>query len=301
MKTKNTMSFILSIIALIFGVNSRSFSQNNFIEHKIYPDGALDKFANPDSEKVSNYSKYQNEYGLNRIVANISEPTYTIHLAPKEISTGAAIVVFPGGGYLVSCIDREGYDVARWLNSIGISAMVVKYRTIPKALHNDRIKSDTVIRNFIFTDAREALKIIHQKSKEWGIDPSKIGTMGFSAGGHLAHSLCANTIAKSGDEPNNKIKPAFMSLIYTGLDTNFDATNYVNYPPTFMTMASDDKIVNTEENIKLYQFLRKGNISAEMHIFATGGHGFLESYPADVSNSWKNNFIGWLKGLGIIK
>lgn len=299
MKTKNLFITIISVFCCFLVIGTAN-AQNKFIEPKCYPLEVANKFFNPDTEKISNSSKYQNEFGLNRAIGYISEPGYSIFLAPKERANGSAVIVFPGGGYQVACIDREGYDLARWFNTLGISAIVVKYRTVPKTFVKERPKSDSIIRNFIYSDAKEAMKIVHANSKVWNIDTNKIGVMGFSAGGHLAHSLCL-------DVPTAVVyKPAFMVLVYPAFDKNwpdiyYGTIKYANFPPVFLTMATNDKIVDPEGTIQFYQFLRKGNIPAEMHVYSAGGHGYLEKTDADVPNSWKNNLVSWLKGLGIIK
>ena len=119
---------------------------------------------------------------LNRIFSNVSQPTITLHKAPEARATVAAVVVFPGGGYRDVWIDKEGHDVARWLNLFGVTAIVVKYRTAPV---NPQVDVGDGVLHDSLADAKRAMRLVRDHAHEWGIDPNRVGTIGFSAGGHL--------------------------------------------------------------------------------------------------------------------
>ena len=261
---------------------------------KLYPNGPKDSFTNKSSEIVTDDPKYYNEYGLYRIHWNISEPTISVHLAPKNKANGAAVVVFPGGGYRAVVIDREGYDVARYLNSIGISAIVVKYRVLPKNYKCRSSYLDPITVNCIYEDAREAMRVTKANAKEWNIDPKRIGILGFSAGGHLAHSLASDAV-------KGVPKPAFMTLLNPAIEENvYKPETYKNYPPTFLCITQTDKLVTVDCNVRLAQFLLKGKVHLDFHIFTYGGHGFHDKTKSGKEITWHDNFEIWLKSIGII-
>jgi acetyl esterase/lipase len=252
-------------------------------------------------------------------VRNVSEAEMYVYLPEKEINTGAAVVICPGGGYWIEAMDHEGFDMAKWLQSKGIAGIVLKYR-LPYGHHE--IPSG---------DARQTMRIVRANAKEWGIDPNKIGIAGSSAGGHLAST--AGTVFDLGNDkstdPVEKMscRPDFMLLLYPvisfdestghmgsrknligeGNDWNL-AKQYSNElnvtkdtPPTFLVLADDDKTVNPQNSVDFYLALKKYKIPAEMHIFQEGGHGFgmtKKNLPVD---QWPDLFYNWLKAQKIIK
>ena len=252
-------------------------------------------------------------------VRNVSEAEMYVYLPEKEKNTGAAVVICPGGGYMIEAMDHEGFDMARWLASKGIAGIVLKYR-LPYGHHE--IPSG---------DARQTMRIVRMNAKEWGIDPGKVGIAGSSAGGHLASTVGTRFDlgnAQSTD-PIGKMscRPDFMLLLYPVI--SFDeavghmgsrknligegndwklAKQYSNElnvtkdtPPTFLILADDDKAVIPENSIDFYLALKKYDIPAEMHIFQEGGHGFgmtKKNLPVD---QWPDLFYSWLKAQKIIK
>ena len=252
-------------------------------------------------------------------VRNVSEAEMYVYLPEKEKNTGAAVVICPGGGYMIEAMDHEGFDMARWLASKGIAGIVLKYR-LPYGHHE--IPSG---------DARQTMRIVRMNAKEWGIDPGKVGIAGSSAGGHLASTVGTRFDlgnAQSTD-PIGKMscRPDFMLLLYPVI--SFDeavghmgsrknligegndwklAKQYSNElnvtkdtPPTFLILADDDKAVIPENSIDFYLALKKYDIPAEMHVFQEGGHGFgmtKKNLPVD---QWPDLFYSWLKAQKIIK
>jgi acetyl esterase/lipase len=276
---------------------------------KVWPNGAPNDNGMKEPEE-----KYD---GVR--VRNVSEAEMYVYLPEKEINTGAAVVICPGGGYWIEAMDHEGFDMAKWLQSKGIAGIVLKYR-LPYGHHE--IPSG---------DARQTMRIVRANAKEWGIDPNKIGIAGSSAGGHLAST--AGTVFDLGNDkstdPVEKMscRPDFMLLLYPvisfdestghmgsrknligeGNDWNL-AKQYSNElnvtkdtPPTFLVLADDDKTVNPQNSVDFYLALKKYKIPAEMHIFQEGGHGFgmtKKNLPVD---QWPDLFYNWLKAQKIIK
>ncbi|MCB0748260.1 MAG: alpha/beta hydrolase [Ignavibacteriae bacterium] len=253
-----------------------------------------------------------------RITA-VDEPIIEVYLPSKNYATGEAIVICPGGGYRILAYNSEGSDVAKWLNSRGIAGIVVKYR-LPITPNNIQGRLSP------FLDLQRAIRLTRFKSHEWGIDPSKVGVMGFSAGGHLASTL--GTHFEDNFFSTDKIdsincRPDFMVLMYPvitlkepflhlGSRTNLigdpaDSTliNYYsnelhiteNTPPTFLVHADDDKGVAVENSLMFYNNLRKHGVKCEMHIFQEGGHGFGLAVGKGRLEQWKDLCITWIKNL----
>jgi len=276
---------------------------------KVWPNGA------PESNGMT----LPEEVFEGRRVRNVSEAEMYVYLPKIGINTGAAVVICPGGGYIMEAMDHEGYELAEWLSTQGVAGIVLKYR-LPYG--HDKIPLE---------DAQRALRIVHQKAPEWGINPAKIGIAGSSAGGHLAATAGTRFDMGKADasDPIEKYscRPDFMLLLYPvitfseefghmGSRTNLIGSGnkwelvekYSNElhvtaqtPPTFLILADDDVAVPTRNSIEFYMALKKYKIPAEMHIFRDGGHGFgmtKKNLPVD---QWPNLFAQWMKAQGITK
>lgn len=247
------------------------------------------------------------------------KPAMTIYLPPKEKATGAAVVVIPGGGYWAVAIDHEGHQVARWLNSIGIAGFVVDYRNRGKGYgHPAPIQ-----------DAQRAIRTVRGRAAEFGVEPNKIGVLGFSAGGHLA-STAGTHFAEKFYEPNDVIdeasaRPDFMILIYPviTLSESFshagsreallgknaplemfekfsnDRQVTPQTPPAFLVHTSQDKAVPVENSILFYRACIKAGVPAEMHIFEKGEHGFGLGKPGQAAAAWPDLAATWMTQMGL--
>lgn len=251
-------------------------------------------------------------------VANISMPTITVFLPEKRDSFGAAVLIFPGGGYARLAIEHEGYAVAKAFNKYGIAAFVVK----------NRLPNDTCMNNKEWVplqDAEQAMKILREKAGEWNI--KQIGIIGFSAGGHLASTL--GTKYQQVLIENNKgtnLRPDFMilgypvismmdSLTHKGSKQNLLGLNPTKElvvafstdlqvtpqtPPTFIVHAADDKSVSIENSIAFYEALLKNKVLAEAHFYEKGNHGF-GLHNATTKDDWFERCINWIKANGWMK
>lgn len=242
----------------------------------------------------------------------VSRPTLTVF--KPENPNGIAIVIFPGGGYHHLAIKKEGYQVADWLNTLGITAFVLKYRLPSDAIM--KVKSIGPLQ-----DAQKALRYVRRNAYIWDLDENNIGVMGFSAGGHLAATLSTQYDKKIYKvEDNTSAKPDFSILIYPvismkdeithqGSKTNLlgetppeqlveDYSNETqidaNIPITFLVHATDDKSVPVENSIQYYLGLKKYNVPIEMHIYETGGHGFGLG-KEETAHSWTRACNEWIK------
>lgn len=246
-------------------------------------------------------------------------PTITPYPASKETSTGSAIIVFPGGGYSHLSDVKEGSDVAKWLNSLGVSAFVVKYRLGMRYHQPNQL-----------LDAARAMRIVRSRAKEWNIDANRIGILGFSAGGHLASSLGTHFdagAAEAKDEIDRvSSRPDLMILIYPvitmgelthgGSKLNLLGPNptpdvvklYSNElqvtkdtPSTFLVHSAADPAVPVENSLMFADALRKNKVPLEMHIYEQGPHGFGLAPTNPVLASWTDRCADWLGVRGFTK
>ena len=236
-------------------------------------------------------------------LGNVSSPTITVFPAPAEKAGGAAVLVCPGGGYHILALDLEGTEVCEWLNSIGVTAVLLKYRVparegLPK--HAPALQ-----------DAQRAMGLIRQRAGEWGIDPERVGCLGFSAGGHLCAALSASAAARTyepiDDADKQSCRPDFMTLIYPAYLTQKDQADAVSpetavsklTPPTFIAMTEDDP-VRPESALFYYLALKNAKVPAELHLYPMGGHGYgLRRTPFNIS-TWPKRAEEWMKALGVL-
>ena len=252
-------------------------------------------------------------------ISKVQEPTIEVYLPAKSNATGQGVLIFPGGGYGILAYDWEGTDIAKFLNGKGIAGIVVKYR-LPSS------KSQTDKHNVPLMDAQRAMRLVRSKAGDFNIDSAKLGIIGFSAGGHLASTLGTHFDEKV-HEPIDKIdeqsaRPDFMALGYPvitfgnvthkgsranllGADpkpemiTHFSNEKQVteNTPPTFLFHATDDKAVPVENSLLFFQALKNKGVSATMHIYPEGGHGFSLARNDTHLRGWTERMYEWLESL----
>jgi len=229
-------------------------------------------------------------------LGNVSKPTLTLY-SPKGKNTGAAVVVFPGGGYQILAIDLEGTEVCNWLNSRGITCVLVKYR-VPNT--GPYPKSSAALQ-----DAQRALGMVREHAAQWHIDPNRIGVLGFSAGAHLAAALSTHfderlyTAVDAADKLS--CRPDFAVIIYPGYlalaDQNFAPNPNVEptdkTPPTFLVQAEDDP-VHVENAVVYFMALKKAKVPAELHVYAQGGHGYGLRRTELPVTTWPRTMEVWL-------
>jgi len=236
-------------------------------------------------------------------LGNVSVPTLTVYQPAKERRTGAAVLVFPGGGYHILAMDLEGTEVCAWLKSIGVTGVLVKYR-VPARKGQAPYAAP-------LQDAQRAMGLVRTHAAEWGIDPHKVGVLGFSAGAHLSAALSNNYATRSYpavDEADQAdCRPDFAALLYPGglaernVGDKLEAvvTPSVRTPPTFLLQAEDDP-VRVENSLLYYQALKAAKVSAEMHLYAKGGHGYgLRATELPVTH-WPALVEAWMRGLGVL-
>ena len=236
-------------------------------------------------------------------LGNVSTPTLTLY-TPKDENTGAAVVVFPGGGYRILAIDLEGTEVCNSLNEEGITCVLLKYRVPDTGPYP---KSSAALQ-----DAQRALGLVRAHAAEWKIDPNRIGVLGFSAGAHLAAALSThyNQRLYEAIDAADKLscRPDFAVIIYPGYlalaDKNFapnpDINPTANTPPTFLLQAEDDP-VHVENALVYFQQLKNAKVPAELHIYAQGGHGYGLRNNGLPVNYWPLMVEAWMETIKMFK
>lgn len=231
-------------------------------------------------------------------LGNVVKPTLTFY--PAKESDGTTVVIFPGGGYYILAMDLEGTEIAEWLNSIGINAVLVKYR-VPARKGQERYLAP-------LQDAQRAIRIVRAKAKEWEINPERIGVLGFSAGAHLCAVLstqCTNQVYEPKDEIDKlSCRPNFQVLIYPAYLTDRKRNDEVcpevavskETPPTFLVQTQDDS-VRVETSIYYYLALKNAGVKAELHVFPSGGHGYGLRKGKRVAETWPELLKSWIKDL----
>lgn len=224
-----------------------------------------------------------------RRVINVTRPTITPMLAAPGNANGAAVIILPGGAWRHLAIDKEGNDVAKWLNTLGVAGFVVRYRVM---LQDQTTPADLErVRGLGFTDTQEAIRMVRARAAEWKIDPKRIGVIGFSAGGYFA----AAAAARYG--PENR--PDFAVCVYPAApaDLKFPA----DAPPMLLIHADDDRLAPKDNSIKIYLALKEAKIPAELHIFARGGHGFGMPKQNAPTDNWTERMRDWMSAAGLLK
>ena len=275
---------VLSLVAVSgFAQDSRNDPPKTEL---LWPNGAPDAVGEEDRDK----------------------PSITIYPAPKASAIPTAVVVCPGGGYGALAMDHEGVQIARWLNSLGISAFVLKYRLGPRYHHPVMIN-----------DAHRAIEIVRTRAQEFGISPSRIGIWGFSAGGHLAATAATHFAVENrpdfvvlaypvisfttpfthqgskrnllGDNPDPKLVEDLSNELRVTRDT----------PPTFLFHTNADTGVPPENSVLFYLALRKAGVPAELHIYERGPHGLGLAHMDAAASSWPGRLADWFRTRGLLK
>jgi acetyl esterase/lipase len=273
-----------------------------FVEMPLWSSGAPEHNGITEAEITEN----------NFFVQHISEAKLYVYHPKQQKNTGVAVVICPGGGYAGEAIFHEGHDYARWLTEKGITAVVLKYR-LPNRHHFIPLK-----------DAQRALRTVRHHAKEWGVDPSKAGISGFSAGGHLAATAGTHFDAGNAhsDDPVERLscRPDFMILFYPvitmkeafthmGSRNNLIGEGYnaelvqlysneeqvtAQTPPTFLILSDDDKVVLPRNSIEFYTALKHYEIPASLHIIPFGGHGWGSNPSNKYFTEWSVLLEKWL-------
>jgi acetyl esterase/lipase len=300
----------LLILATLAGCSASLFAQRpawqpapGHLTLPLWPNGAPGAPPNPPPEVDTTTAKDNLIAGKPLIrLGNVSSPTLTLY-TPRSKNTGAAVAVFPGGGYRILAIDLEGTEVCDWLNSVGVTCVLVKYRVPDSGPYP---KSAAALQ-----DAQRAVGIVRSHAEEWHIDPRRIGVLGFSAGGHLAAALSTHYDHRLYDPIDAadglSCRPDFAVIVYPGYlalaDKNFAPNPDIQVtgqtPPSFIVQAEDDP-VHVENAVVYFLALKNAKVPAELHIYAGGGHGYGLRRTALPVTTWPQSMETWLHTIKVV-
>jgi acetyl esterase/lipase len=242
-----------------------------------------------------------------RLITNVTKPTITIIKPPKEKAVGTAVIVCPGGGYWDLYWQLEGEEVADWLNSLGITAILLKYR-VPRS--PDEPKGEPARRPL--QDAQRAVSLVRSRAKELGINPERIGMVGFSAGGHLAIATATSfnkrTYPAIDEIDKVSCRPNFAMPIYSGYLKAKDKDELSpglhvppGTPPIFLAHGGEDIVSSPENSVLMYQALKRAGIPAELHIYAGAAHDFGVRKSDQPCSTWTQAAALWMEQIGMLK
>ena len=241
-------------------------------------------------------------------ITGVTKPTVTLFRPAQDKNTGTAILICPGGGYWNLAWDLEGEEVAAWLNMVGVTGFVLKYRVPRRSGQPERLPAPGPL-----MDAQRAVSLVRSRAAEWGIDANRIGILGFSAGGHLALATATHfdqRAYESIDEIDKiSCRPDFAVAVYpgylieqqpAGVEINKDVlAPYIRIPketpPVFLVHAGDDTVAGAENSVIMYLALKRAKVATELHVYADGGHGFGVRRSSLPCSTWTNRCVAWLQ------
>ncbi len=309
-------TFAISFLLLFYGCSQAHSAvwepSAGHVQVPIWPGAVPDAIADAKPESVGTDGA---------MVSDVSRPTMTLY-APQGANTGAAVVVFPGGGYKVLAMDLEGTEICDWLTSRGITCVLLKYR-VPRSGptwekgHRHYPKVETALQ-----DAQRTLVLVRQHAEQWHVDPHKIGVIGFSAGGHLVAAVSTHfdkrTYAPVDDADKLSSRPDFAIALYPGhlwmhededrgtrneadMRLRPDIRVRADTPPTFLLQAENDDVDGIEQSLAYYVALQKAGVSTEMHLYAQGGHAFGLRKASLPIGQWPALVERWLHTIGVLE
>lgn len=231
-------------------------------------------------------------------VWSVHRPSLTPYLPSKEQATGTALLVIPGGGHRNLAIGHEGYAVAEWLRSRGIAAFVLKHRLARETNSTYKIEVEAL------ADTQRAMRLIRSRAGEWGIDPKRVGAIGFSAGGELVNLVSARfdqgNAGTTDVVERQPCRPDFQALIYPG--RSGDIQPATGFPPVFLACSFTDRPDISEGLAEVYLRFKRAKVPAELHIYSSGGHGFgLRTTNTRPVGAWITRFDEWMADSGFVK
>ena len=302
---RSTLLFLATGVACaaLFAQKPAGRSTSGPLVVALWPNGAPDRPPNPAPEADTTTAKDALVAGkrVTRL-GNVSNPTLTIYI-PHSRNTGAAVVVFPGGGYHILAMDLEGTEVCAWLNSVGVACALVKYRVPDSGPYP---KSPAALQ-----DAQRAVGIVRSRASEWHIDPHRIGALGFSAGAHLSAAVSTHFDRRLYDPIDDadraSCRPDFAVIVYPGYlalaDKDFapnpDIPVTAQTPASFIVQAEDDP-VHVENALVYFAALKNAKVPAELHVYAEGGHGYGLRQTRRPITAWPRLVEKWLRARQIL-
>jgi acetyl esterase/lipase len=300
MKRWMVMLCLLAACAVAHAQTKTWQPANGLVQVPIWPGAVPDAKPVPGPESLTKGA-----------IGNVTQPTITVY-PPKGANTGAAVVVFPGGGFQILAIEGEGTQICDWLTSNGITCVLLKYRipSVPYVWQCDCRPHNLTVPVQALEDAQRTMGLVRQHAGEWHIDPHKVGVIGFSAGGFLVAEIStkfAHRLYPPVDAADQQsARPDFAMAIYPGhltedgvhLNPNVPVSQQT--PPTFLLQAEDDHVDGVMQSLVYYTALQKADVPAEMHLYAQGGHAFgLKPSKLPISG-WPRLAEAWMRTIGVL-
>ncbi len=252
----------------------------------------------PGSEGKMGDEKVQVQPSGERVISNVHRPSITLYLPAKDAATGVGIVIAPGGGHSTLWADHEGHNLAEWLAERGIAGFVLKYRLAREK------ESTYTVEGASLADTVRAIRLVKTRAGEWGVDPEKVGVLGFSAGGELA-ALAGTRIEAANPSAADAVdrvssKPAFMGLIYPAIPKDMPLSK--DTPPAFLACGENDRQNISQGLPELYVAMKKAGAQAELHVYTKVGHGFgVRTNTKGPVALWPQRLYEWLDSRGLLK
>jgi acetyl esterase/lipase len=290
-------SFLGPLFGFTLALVAATMAMADPAELSLWPNGVPGEADEPGQTKMQ-----PGDDGVLR-VTYVGNPTITVYRPPEETGNGCAVVICPGGGYNILAWDKEGTEIAEWLNSIGVTGILLKYR-VPRRDPDQPHQAP-------LQDAQRAIRLARQNAAAWEIDPQRVGILGFSAGGNLTVMAGTHWDVSTYEKVDNadelSCRPDFMVPIYAAylgakdnpwvLDPLVRVTNQT--PPTFMAVTLDDKYRGAHAALLLVE-LKKAGVPAELHVYAKGGHGYGLRKSADPVYTWPHRCAEWMRSSGLL-
>ena len=258
----------------------------------LWPNGA------PGSEGKTSEEVVKVQPAGDRVISNVHKPSITVYLPSKETATGASVVIAPGGGHSALWADHEGHNIAKYLQERGVAGFVLKYRLAREK------ESTYTIEGTSLQDTQRAIKLVKSKSAEWGVDPERIGVIGFSAGGELA-ALAATHVDEGKADAVDAIdrlssKVGFFGLMYPAIPKDMPLAK--DMPPSFLICGENDRQNISQGLPELYLAMKKAGAQTELHVYTKVGHGFgLRPTLKGPVGQWPQRFYEWMEARGLLK
>ncbi|MDG1873610.1 MAG: alpha/beta hydrolase [Mariniblastus sp.] len=295
---------VLLVMTWVNVAHAQEVAKGKTTEIKIWPNGLPAGATQLDAKRVEELKAKEAVHSRGHVLY-VDSPTLTVSLAPAEKSNGCAVVICPGGGYNVLAWQHEGVELAEWFNSIGVSAFILKYR-VPRRLP-DNIHWEPM------QDVQRAIRWVRHRADEYQIDPNRIGTLGFSAGGHLTVMSGVQYDTKCyepmDDVDKQSARPDFICPIYAAYLADGYQDNVAQLgslitvtpktPPTFMAVTWDDRFRGAQSAL-LFAKLREHKVPAELHVYSKGGHGYGIRDSLHPVSKWHHQLESWLRTSGFL-
>ncbi|WP_158820686.1 alpha/beta hydrolase [Granulicella sp. S156] len=292
MTRRFTLQWLTGVLVGVASIAACAQHTDDHVVVKLWPKGVpgVQVDARPETVRISSEGDH--------VITHVAESSITLYLPSLQTATGAAVILAPGGGHSELWIDHEGFRVAEFLSGHGVAAFVLKYR-----LAREKGSSYTV-EGTELEDMQRAIRVVRSRSSRWGIDPARIGVMGFSAGGELAElaSTRYDTGRPGAEDPVERVssKPDFQALLYPAIPQEPRLTTQT--PKAFLACGAMDRVNISQGLAEFYLALARLHVSAELHIYAGMGHGFgiRDSNTKPVAD-WPELFLEWMRGQGLLK